>query len=122
MKKAIIALGLVLSANVLFAQTITRTASWAQPGDTLANIQAEYVWDLKIDAAAPVKLVVTCVAPVAPAVDVKCTAPITLPVAAGQRTLVLTAYNAFGQASVTRIGNPPGTMLNFGIVIFYSFP
>jgi hypothetical protein len=122
MKKYLFILAFVFVSGALQGQTITRTASWTQPGDTLANIQAEYVWDLKIDAAAPVKLVVTCVAPVAPAVDVKCTAPITLPVAVGQRTLVLTAYNAFGQASVTRIGNPPGTMLNFGIVIFYSFP
>lgn len=120
--KISILLTLVLSATQLQSQTITRQASWTQPAESLSIIQAEYIFTFKIDTGNPVQLVATCTAPVPPSVDVKCTAPVIMPTAPGQRTLVLTAINAFGQASVTRTGNPPGTQLGFGILVFYSFP
>ena len=119
MKKILLSTLFILMAAAAEAQTITRTLSWQQPGDTLANIQS-YTYTAQVDAAAAVFLVTACVSGIPATNPVTCSAPIVF--AAGAHTITLTAINGFGSAVSTISGAPPSGPLSMTVVVKVTIP
>lgn len=112
-------LALVLVPSLLSAQTIARTLSWQQPGDTLANIQA-YTYTAQVDTATATILTPNCVSGIPATNPVTCSAPIVF--VAGAHTITLTAINGFGSATASLSGAPPSGPVSMTVVVKVTIP
>lgn len=117
LKRLALAAILVLFAAPLFAQAPTWVLNWDQPNASLTDAQG-YVFQLKVDTAAPANIVATCTA----GSPVKCIAQLPTLVT-GPHTLTLSAANAFGTVNSAPLsGVPPSAPSNIVIVIKITVP
>lgn len=117
MKRLLAVSGLTLALSASMSGAAVQTAGykiqWEQP-EGLAQATANQ-YTLRIDTAAPLTVVPTCV--FVSASSARCTTPLPT-LATGPHTLTLTALNAFGSASSDAlIGTPPGKPGNVIITI-----
>jgi hypothetical protein len=105
----------------VFAQAVPRLL-WDQPGAVLADVQT-YTYTMSLDGVAVVTpLAPTCKAPVAPATNVSCFAPIAT-MTPGVHTVVLVATNAYGTTSSDPlVGGPPNKPTNVRITFTVTIP
>lgn len=102
----------------LSAQTSTSRVAWDQ-GEPVALAQANS-YTLKVDAAAAVALVTTCMGDAASS---KCSAPLPVTLTAGTHTLIVTAINGFGSTpSLPLVGAPPARPTNVTLTITLTVP
>ena len=113
MKKLLLASLFVLSSVSGYAQGVTATATWQQPGADVPTAQS-YTYTLKIDTATPINLTQTCSTVNS---QTQCTAPVANYIV-GVHTVVLTASNANGSASQTvTTGAPPSNPTSTKIIV-----
>jgi len=112
MKRFLLALSFLTIASLGNAQGVTATATWnMQETPTLAQ---SYVYTLKLDAAQPLNLTVTCIA-----VNnvTQCSVPVANYVV-GNHTAVLTASNNGNSASATfQTGVVPSTPTGAKVIV-----
>jgi hypothetical protein len=116
---------LIFVALFLFAAAVPTSAQtnwllkWTQPNATPAEAGL-YVYTIRVDAAAPITVPVTCSVVSA---ATQCQTPLPTITTPGQHTVSITAANAFGaSAPATLTGAPPATPINITVTVTVTIP
>lgn len=113
-------LGSLLLASPAQAQTVNRTLTWTQPGET-PSLVSTYTWGLKVDAATVAPITPTCQTAGA---NVTCSTPIVLTPGSHQITVSVVNTAGISNSGTFNYVSPagPAAPINFQITFQITVP